>query len=403
MIMKEYDIIIIGGGIIGCAISKSIISKTKKKVAVLEKENHVGEHASSRNSGVIHSGFYYKPNSLKARFCVEGNKKLLEYCLLNNVPYKKTGTLVVAKNEHDSETLYKLLDRGKINNVPGIKIVNNDELRKIEPYVKGKKGLYSPTGSIVNSKILVKTMAAETKNNGVNFLLGEKVLKITQKNDQILVNTKNYKIKSKYLINCAGIYADRIANLTGLKLNYRIIPFRGKYYQLIKEKSFLLKSMVYPIPDPNLPFLGIHITRTIDNNIIVGPNAVLAFGREAYSNKQFSISDIKDIISYDGFWKMMLLNSVKMKNEFIQSFSKGKFVEQAQNLIPNLKSADFQEGYSGIRAQLVDRDGKLVDDLIIKNQNNITHILNAVSPGMTCSLPFADYVVNNYVKNSISN
>jgi L-2-hydroxyglutarate oxidase len=401
--MKEYDIIIIGGGIIGCAISKSIISKTKKKVAVLEKENHVGEHASSRNSGVIHSGFYYKPNSLKARFCVEGNKKLLEYCLLNNVPYKKTGTLVVAKNEHDSETLYKLLDRGKINNVPGIKIVNNDELRKIEPYVKGKKGLYSPTGSIVNSKILVKTMAAETKNNGVDFLFGEEVLKISQKNDQILVNTKNYKIKSKYLINCAGIYADRIANLTGLKLNYRIIPFRGKYYQLIKEKSFLLKSMVYPIPDPNLPFLGIHITRTIDNNIIVGPNAVLAFGREAYSNKQFSISDIKDIISYDGFWKMMLLNSVKMKNEFIQSFSKGKFVEQAQNLIPNLKSADFQEGYSGIRAQLVDRDGKLVDDLIIKNQNNITHILNAVSPGMTCSLPFADYVVNNYVKNSISN
>ena len=401
--MKEYDIIIIGGGIIGCAIAKSIISKTKKKVAVLEKENHVGEHASSRNSGVIHSGFYYKPNSLKARFCVEGNKKLLEYCLLNNVPYKKTGTLVVAKNEHDSETLYKLLDRGKINNVPGIKIVNNDELRKIEPYVKGKKGLYSPTGSIVNSKILVKTMAAETKNNGVDFLFGEQVLKISQKNDQILVNTKNYKIKSKYLINCAGIYADRIANLTGLKLNYRIIPFRGKYYQLIKEKSFLLKSMVYPIPDPNLPFLGIHITRTIDNNIIVGPNAVLAFGREAYSNKQFSISDIKDIISYDGFWKMMLLNSVKMKNEFIQSFSKGKFVEQAQNLIPNLKSADFQEGYSGIRAQLVDRDGKLVDDLIIKNQNNITHILNAVSPGMTCSLPFADYVVNNYVKNSISN
>ena len=401
MIMKEYDIIIIGGGIIGCAISKSIISKTKKKVAVLEKENHVGEHASSRNSGVIHSGFYYKPNSLKARFCVEGNKKLLEYCLLNNVPYKKTGTLVVAKNEHDSETLYKLLDRGKINNVPGIKIVNNDELRKIEPYVKGKKGLYSPTGSIVNSKILVKTMAAETKNNGVDFLFGEQVLKISQKNDQILVNTKNYKIKSKYLINCAGIYADRIANLTGLKLNYRIIPFRGKYYQLIKEKSFLLKSMVYPIPDPNLPFLGIHITRTIDNNIIVGPNAVLAFGREAYSNKQFSISDIKDIISYDGFWKMMLLNSVKMKNEFIQSFSKGKFVEQAQNLIPNLKSADFQEGYSGIRAQLVDRDGKLVDDLIIKNQNNITHILNAVSPGMTCSLPFADYVVNNYMKDSI--
>tara|TARA_B100000749_G_C18446416_1_gene474442 strand:+ start:787 stop:1992 length:1206 start_codon:yes stop_codon:yes gene_type:complete len=401
--MKEYDIIIIGGGIIGCAIAKSIISKTKKKVVVLEKENHVGEHASSRNSGVIHSGFYYKPNSLKARFCVEGNKKLLEYCLLNNVPYKKTGTLVVAKNEHDSETLYKLLDRGKINNVPGIKIVNNDELRKIEPYVKGNKGLYSPTGSIVNSKILVKTMAAETKNNGVNFLLGEKVLKITQKNGQILVNTKNYEIKSKYLINCAGIYADRIANLTGLKLNYRIIPFRGKYYQLIKEKSFLIKSMVYPIPDPNLPFLGIHITRTIDNNIIVGPNAVLAFGREAYSNKQFSISDIKDIISYDGFWKMMLLNSVKMKNEFIQSFSKGKFVEQAQNLIPNLKSADFQEGYSGIRAQLVDRNGELVDDLIIKNQNNITHILNAVSPGMTCSLPFADYVVNNYVKNSISN
>ena len=151
MIMKEYDIIIIGGGIIGCAIAKSIISKTKKKVVVLEKENHVGEHASSRNSGVIHSGFYYKPNSLKARFCVEGNKKLLEYCLLNNVPYKKTGTLVVAKNEHDSETLYKLLDRGKINNVPGIKIVNNDELRKIEPYVKGKKGLYSPTGSIAVS------------------------------------------------------------------------------------------------------------------------------------------------------------------------------------------------------------------------------------------------------------
>lgn len=399
--MKEYDIIIIGGGIIGCSIAKSIISKTKKEVLVLEKENHVGEHASGRNSGVIHSGFYYKPNSLKARFCVEGNKRLLKYCSLHNIPYKKTGTLVVAKDECDSEILYNLLKRGKINNVPGIKIVDEDELKKIEPHIKGKRGLHSPTGSIVDSKVLVKTLAREAKNNGVDFLFGEKVLKISQESDQILVNTRKYKIKSKYLINCAGIYADKIANLTELKLNYRIIPFRGKYYQIIKEKSFLLNSMIYPIPDPNLPFLGIHMTKTIDNNIIVGPNAVLAFGREAYSNKQFSIPDIKNIISYDGFWKMMKLNSARMKNEFIGSFSKRRFVEQAQNFIPYIKSTDFQESYSGIRAQLVDRNGKLVDDLIIKNQNNITHILNAVSPGMTCSLPFADYVVNNYMKDSI--
>lgn len=399
--MKEYDITIIGGGIIGCSIAKSIISKSKKKVIVLEKENHVGEHASGRNSGVIHSGFYYKPNSLKAKFCVEGNKKLLEYCSLHNIPYKKTGTLVVAKDEGDSEVLYNLLKRGKINNVPGIKIINKDELKEIEPYVKGKRGLYSPTGAIVDSKVLVKTLAMEAKNNGVDFLFGEKVLKISQESNQILVNTKKDKIKSKCLINCAGIYADKIANLTKLKLNYRIIPFRGKYYQILKEKSFLLNSMIYPIPDPNLPFLGIHITKTIENNIIVGPNAVLAFGREAYSNKQFSISDIKNIISYDGFWKMMKLNSDRMKSEFIGSFSKGRFVEQAQNFIPHIKSTDFQEGYSGIRAQLVDRNGKLVDDLIIKKQNNIIHILNAVSPGMTCSLPFGDYVVNNYMKNGI--
>ena len=395
---KKYDIIIIGGGIIGCAIAYSLSKKLRVSIAVIEKENEIAKHASGRNSGVIHTGFYYTPGSLKARFCVEGNKRLINYCIEENIPYKKTGTLVVGKSQEDKNNLEILLKRGKKNNVPGIRIINKKELNEMEPFVNGKFALYSPMGAIVDAKKLVNSLASNVQNNGVEFIMNQRVKKIKNIKDKIEISTTNNKFSTKFVINCAGVYADTIARLMNIKLNHHIIPFRGEYFELPKNKSHLVRSMVYPIPNPNLPFLGIHLTRTVNNKIILGPNAVLAPGKEAYSNKNINVRELSNILLYKGFWKMVYNNYNIIEEEILQSIIRTKFLEKVCDLLPGIKINELIKNSSGIRAQLVGNNGELMDDLVVKEGKNALHILNAVSPGMTCSLPFADYLVENYVK-----
>ncbi|MAM42466.1 MAG: L-2-hydroxyglutarate oxidase [Thaumarchaeota archaeon] len=395
---KKYDIIIIGGGIIGCAIAYSLSKKLRVSIAVIEKENEIAKHASGRNSGVIHTGFYYTPGSLKARFCVEGNKRLINYCIEENIPYKKTGTLVVGKSQEDKKNLEILLKRGKKNNVPGIRIINKKELNEMEPFVNGKFALYSPMGAIVDAKKLVNSLASNVQNNGVEFIMNQRVKKIKNIKDEIEISTTNNKFSTKFVINCAGVYADTIARLMNIKLNHHIIPFRGEYFELPKNKSHLVRSMVYPIPNPNLPFLGIHLTRTVNNKIILGPNAVLAPGKEAYSNKNINVRELSNILLYKGFWKMVYNNYNIIEEEILQSIIRTKFLEKVCDLLPGIKINELIKNSSGIRAQLVGNNGELMDDLVVKEGKNALHILNAVSPGMTCSLPFADYLVENYVK-----
>ena len=395
---KKYDIIIIGGGIIGCAIAYSLSKKLRVSIAIIEKENEIAKHASGRNSGVIHTGFYYTPGSLKARFCVEGNKRLINYCIEENIPYKKTGTLVVGKSQEDKKNLEILLKRGKKNNVPGIRIINKKELNEMEPFVNGKFALYSPMGAIVDAKKLVNSLASNVQNNGVEFIMNQRVKKIKNIKDEIEISTTNNKFSTKFVINCAGVYADTIARLMNIKLNHHIIPFRGEYFELPKNKSHLVRSMVYPIPNPNLPFLGIHLTRTVNNKIILGPNAVLAPGKEAYSNKNINVRELSNILLYKGFWKMVYNNYNIIEEEILQSIIRTKFLEKVCDLLPGIKINELIKNSSGIRAQLVGNNGELMDDLVVKEGKNALHILNAVSPGMTCSLPFADYLVENYVK-----
>jgi len=394
---SEYDIVIIGAGVIGSALANRLSKRFQVKIAIVEKEGSVGYHASSRNSGVIHSGFYYRPNSLKAKFCVEGNKQLQNYCVDNNIPYKKTGTLVVGKTKIDENNLEALLKRSKENNVQDGRIINEIELRKMEPFTDGKFALYSPMGSIVDSRKLVESLGFEAKENGVKILLNQKVISVKAKDSKIIITTSMTEISAKFVINCAGTYADNIAKIMGLKLNYQIIPFRGEYFELPENKSHIVNSMIYPIPDPDLPFLGIHLTKTIENKVIVGPNAVLAPGKEAYRNKDVNFNELMEILSYGGFWKMLKNNRKRVEEEFIQSLMKTKLLEKVCDLVPKIELNELIKSYSGIRAQLVDDNGKLVDDLVVKEHENSIHILNAVSPGMTCSMPFADHIIENYV------
>ena len=393
----KYDIVVIGAGVIGSALANRLSKRFQVKIAIIEKEGYIGYHASSRNSGVIHSGFYYRPNSLKARFCVEGNKQLQNYCVVNDIPYKKTGTLVVGKTKTDENNLEALLKRSKENNDQDGRIIDEIELRKMEPFTNGKFALHSPMGSIVDSKRLVESLGFEAEENGVKILLNQKVRSIKAKDSKSIITTSMTEISAKFVINCAGAYADNIAKMMGLKLNYQIIPFRGEYFELPENKSHIVNSMIYPIPDPELPFLGIHLTKTIDNKVIVGPNAVLAPGKEAYRNRDVNFSELMEMLSYGGFWKMLKNNRKRVEEEFIQSLMKTKLLEKVCDLVPKIELNELIKSYSGIRAQLVDDNGKLVDDLVVKEHENSIHILNAVSPGMTCSIPFADHIIENYI------
>lgn len=386
--MKRANFVIVGAGIVGCAIARELASRKAGSIIVLEKEPDLGWHASGRNSGVIHSGINQSPGSLKARMCVEGSQRLREYCRRKGISMDECGTLVVARSERELSVLDQLIRMGRDANVPNLSLLSRSQLQTKEPLAAGVGALLSPTGAVVDSKQLLESVADEAESSGTEFIFSCPVLRI----DGAYVQTSQFEIEAGRIINCAGLYADRVAQMMNVGHEYRIIPFRGEYMEI---KGLNVRTMIYPAPDLNFPFLGIHLTCETNGRVLAGPSAVLAFGREAYQ-KQWDLREMASMFSSRQFRNLLI------RPEFMRlavqnaktSVSKRAFLHEIRTLIPSFDGRNMIPAKAGIRAQLVDSSGRMVNDLLTLHQNNATHILNAVSPGMTSSLAFAEYVVN---------
>lgn len=397
---ESSDMGIIGGGVVGLAIARELkIKYPEKKVILLEKENELGTGQTGHNSGVIHAGLYYKPNSLKALLCVEGSKLTYDYCNEKEIPYKKVGKLIVAKNVSEIESLRKIYKNAIENKVIDVNFLEtSEEIKKIEPYCNGIKAIHSKNTGIIDWKIFTKNLAHDFREKGGLIKLNYKVNDIItdHKNDKIVICSNNNKpIIVKKLITCAGVYSDKIAKLTNPNLEYKIIPIRGEYLKLKKEKNYLVNGNIYPVPDPKLPFLGVHFTPNMNGDILLGPNAILCFSREGYNYSNINIIDIFEYITYSGFWKLLSNNILFGLNEIYKSIIIKQQIKQLQKYIPNITVDDVEIGLSGVRAQAVDKDGNLIEDFVFdESQDNIIHVLNAPSPAATSSMAIAKIVAN---------
>lgn len=366
------------------------------EVLLLEKEHAVGLHTSGRNSGVVHSGFNPEPGTLKARLCVEGNKAVREYCKENKVPCEQVGTYVVATHEEELPVIEALRSRGMKNGVPGLEIISGDSMREREPNVRAQAALFSPTGAIVDSGKLTSSLAQDAERWGATIALGQEVMQIQERTAEVIIHTRDNVYSAQLVINCGGLHADRLAHLMGVGRDYVIAPFRGEYFVARNNGKPIIRSMVYPVPHPLVPFLGIHLTRTIDNSVLIGPNAVPAFGREAYSQWAFNVRDLGQIFSHKGIWNALVRNRVLVKvawNELRHSCSRRHFLKEASRLVTGLRLKDLKLGSRvGIRPQLIKSDGHLVEDLVVETTPRSIHILNVVSPGMTSAIPFAKWL-----------
>lgn len=381
--------IVIGAGIVGATIARELVYRGID-TSVLDKEREAGMHSSGRNSGVIHSGINHKPESIKGKYCLRGNKLLREYCTNKGVPMQQCGTLVVARNDLEDERLTRILNMGEKLGVPDLMRLEGDGIQYKEPACTrcARNALYSPTGAIVDSKALLASVIGDAKDAGARFNFGEKVKKVLE--DRII--TDKGELQYDYLINCAGLEADRIAHMRGIREDLFIVPFRGSYWRI---DQLALNTMVYCPPDPNFPFLGVHLTPTTNGLSLAGPNASLALGRESYKG-EFNVRDIYDMLRQRGFWRMLARKEFlhQARDNLRTALSKSAFLKEINGLTSKpIKEGDIKPSRAGIRAQLVDSSGKLVDDLVVEHKERETHILNAVSPGMTCCLAFAEEMV----------
>jgi (S)-2-hydroxyglutarate dehydrogenase len=390
-----HDVAIIGAGVVGCAIARELAGRLKS-VLLLDKEVVVGFHTSGRNSGVVHSGFNPKPGTLKARLCVEGNRLIRQYCKERGIPCEKVGTYVVAVDEAQVLVLEELKRRGEKNGVPGIEILAFDRVREHEPNVKGVAAMYSPTGAIVDSLALSRALADDAVKLGATLALGQEVMRIAETPDAAEITTRRGAYRARVVINCAGLHADRLAHMMGVGRDYTIAPFRGEYFVVRRPGPPLVRSMVYPVPHPKVPFLGVHLTRTVAGSVLIGPNAVPAFGREAYKWSQVHWRDLAEMASHKGIWNAFIRNRDLVKvawNELRRSGSRRYFWKEARRLVEGLKLEELTlESRVGIRPQLIRSNGELVDDLVIETTTHTIHVLNVVSPGMTSALAFAKWL-----------
>ncbi|OGN65444.1 MAG: hydroxyglutarate oxidase [Chlamydiae bacterium RIFCSPLOWO2_01_FULL_28_7] len=393
--MQKYDCLIVGAGIVGLLAGYKLLKKHPNlKLLILEKESDIATHQTGRNSGVIHSGLYYKPGSLKAKNCIEGRKELIEFCNKFSVPVENCGKIIAATNEDEIKILYDLEKRGKANGIENLKIIDKDEIKEIEPYVNAVKALKVPSCSIVNFKEVCIKVLEEIKKFGGEVILNEKVEKIKITEDSIIITTKHDEFKTKKLINCAGLYSDKIAKMAipDKKMDMKIIPFRGEYYDIIPEKKHLIKNLIYPVPDPNFPFLGVHLTKMINGNREAGPNAVFAFSKEGYKKTDFNMGEFFESIFYKGFLKIALKHWKMGMFEMYRSFSKKEFLKSVQKFLPDLRMEDIVSGNSGVRAQAIGKNGEMIDDFCILQEQNQIHVLNAPSPAATASFAIGEKI-----------
>ena len=382
----SYDITIIGGGIVGTATAFSILKQKNVKLLLLEAESSLAAHQTGNNSGVIHSGLYYKPGSLKAKNCTIGREMMYAFCQEHTLPFDKCGKVVVATSKEEIPALTLLEERGAANGLTGLKRISAEEIKQYEPYANGIEGLFVPQTGIVDYVAVTNKYAELIEKAGGVIKINSRLVSVKVKNDELILTTNNEEFITKFIVNCGGLQSDRIAKLCGVDPGLMIIPFRGEYYKIKKEKQFLVKNLIYPVPDIKFPFLGVHFTRMINGGVEAGPNAVLAFKREGYKKTDFSFTDLLEMKMYPGFWKMAAKFYKMGYQEFRRSFSKDLFVKSLQKLIPEITSEDIEVGGAGVRAQALERDGKLVDDFRIVEARRMIHVLNAPSPAATASL-----------------
>ena len=391
--MKEiYDYVVLGGGIVGVSTALSLIDKhPDKKILLIDKESSFAKHQTGHNSGVIHSGIYYKPESLKAQFCREGLKETINFCSINNIPYEQCGKLLVATNRVELQRMHELHERCKANEI-GVEVLDQKQLKETEPNIIGIGALLVKSTGIVDYKLITKKMSEEFESKGGEFLLNSKVVNLEEGKEKIKIITSKESLNTKYLICCAGLMADRVARLLNIKINFQIIPFRGEYFRLKEQHSSLVKHLIYPIPDPDLPFLGVHLTKMIDGTITVGPNAVLGFKREGYNKLNFSLRDTIQFLSFKGFHRVIKKNLKSGIYEMKNSIFKRGYLKEVQKYSPNIKINDLEPYPAGVRAQAVLEDGTLVHDFLFAESNRSIHVCNAPSPAATSAIPIGKYI-----------
>ncbi|NNJ11077.1 L-2-hydroxyglutarate oxidase [Chloroflexales bacterium ZM16-3] len=391
--MPTYDYLIVGGGIVGLSTAMALGKQhPQAKIAVCEKESHWAAHQTGNNSGVIHAGVYYKPGSMKAMFAHAGQRSMVAFCQEQGIAYEVCGKLIVATAKNELERLEGLYQRALANGLDAQKI-GPEQIREREPHVKAVAGIYIPSTGIVNYTEVSEAYARIVEAQGGELYLNTRVRSVRERGDTVTVKTSKGKMQAHYLINCAGLHSDRVANMAGARTNMKIIPFRGEYYELVPEKRHLVKALIYPVPNPNFPFLGVHFTRMIDGTVHAGPNAVLALKREGYKKTDIDLRDLGEVLSYPAFWKLAGKYMGEGMKEMLRSASKALFVRSMQRIIPEIRPQDVVPTHAGVRAQALMRDGTLMDDFVIIDSGRSIHICNAPSPAATASIEIGKAIV----------
>jgi len=392
--MNSKRVVIVGGGIVGLATAYRLSERFPgARVCVLEKEAGVGRHQTGHNSGVLHCGLYYKPGSVKARLAVTGIRQMVEFCRENAIPHEICGKLVVAVDDAEVARLRALHERGIANGLAGLRWMTREEMREIEPHVGGVAALRVPQEGIVDYPKVCDALVARLTERGARVVTGARVDAVRREGAGWIATTTAGAFEADFLINCAGLYSDRVAELAGERRDVRILPFRGEYYQIRPDRQHLVRHLIYPVPDPQFPFLGVHFTRLIHGGIEAGPNAVLAFAREGYRKTDFNARDLFDALTYGGFWRFMRRYPSMCWYELRRSFSRELFCRSLQRLVPEIQPSDLATGGSGVRAQAIAPEGELVQDFRLIARPNALHVLNAPSPAATASLAIGAEIV----------
>jgi len=387
-----YDIAVVGGGIVGLATALCLSQRLpQERLLLIEKEGRWAAHQSGHNSGVIHSGIYYKPGSLKARFCLAGNRSMVGFCEEHGLEHAVCGKLIVATREDELPLLDRLHQRGLAHGLD-VSRLSAEAVREREPHVRALAGLWVPSTGVVDFKAVCQTYAALIAQRGAALRLNTRLQRVVPSQDGLVLETNQGRFNAKFALNCAGLHSDRVAKMWGLKLSAKIVPFRGEYYELTPAKRHLVHAPVYPVPHPNFPFLGVHFTPTVEGRVHVGPNAVLSLKREGYKKSDFNARDAFETLSYPGFLRLATHYAKQGLQEIVRSLSKAAFVHSVQAMLPEVQAQDLVEGGAGVRAQALDVDGRLVDDFLLIEGARSLHVLNAPSPAATCSLEIGAYL-----------
>jgi len=390
---SPQDVVVVGGGIVGLATALAVTEAyPRARLLILEKEPRLGAHQTGHNSGVIHSGVYYKPGSLKARLCVEGAALMKEFCDAHGIGWEACGKVIVATDEKELPRLQTIYERGIANGLKGLRMLSGGEIAEHEPHCRAVRALLVPATGIVDYSQVLDKMAGRLQERGAEIMTGARVMSIATRPDGLALETARGPVQARHLINCGGLYSDRVAAMMGIRPEVQIIPFRGEYYMLRPERRTLVKSLIYPVPDPEFPFLGVHFTRTVHGDVEAGPNAVLAFAREGYTLGTVRPGEFLSTLGYSGFWNMARRYWKVGAYEMYRSASKAAFVRSLQKLVPEIQESDIGRGGAGVRAQAVGPDGSLVDDFKISVAAGAVHVVNAPSPAATASLAIGRHI-----------